>query len=500
MVSSEQTATIVIEARDRATRTIQRVSKSLSKDLGSSVRSAGLSMLSFTAILSGVGVSLTAFIIKMREWVRNIGTARRAVALLSLQLQSTGFSADAANRAVEGLRNNISRLALSALVKADDALRQWLLSFSPASQKRIDDFAENLAKLTGITKDQAFLAALEASAGNFADLERILGVATGTYTTFAEAEEAVVQGMKDIAAMQTPLERVAVFLKDVLFDLFVGTFIDSGQLFAKAFNAAVEKVLNPQAAFAHMKEKWIEFFDDVVGAVFQANRILQLLNDWTVDVGLAVLGSWDLFWAERGVRFALKIVSALWDGVSKLVGALAARGTKIAQHVWGGISTFFTDKVPRFFTNTVKNAIMQSLGTLLPWMEERGLVLGFRVLAGLMGIKDGVVDMGKDIPRWIWRGMDSMRSWLWGRVTDFIDSIREAMESALGINSPSKVMVGIGKNMAEGLAMGLRGGMGGSGRISQPLVVQIGNSTFARAVIEVVDGKMTLKEPGLGLT
>ena len=111
--------------------------------------------------------------------------------------------------------------------------------------------------------------------------------------------------------------------------------------------------------------------------------------------------------------------------------------------------------------------------------------------------------IGKAIVQGIWDGMNSLRQWIWERVREFIDSVRRAMEGALGIGSPSRVTMEMGKSMAQGLVMGMQSGIrqgGVSRHITQPLELQIGGRSFGRAILEVVDDSLRLREPGLGLT
>ena len=67
---------------------------------------------------------------------------------------------------------------------------------------------------------------------------------------------------------------------------------------------------------------------------------------------------------------------------------------------------------------------------------------------------DDMLEIGKDIVRGLWKGIQSMVKWLTDKVGGFADGIVGKMKKTLGIHSPSKVFAEIGKFMAEGLGIG----------------------------------------------
>lgn len=65
-----------------------------------------------------------------------------------------------------------------------------------------------------------------------------------------------------------------------------------------------------------------------------------------------------------------------------------------------------------------------------------------------------ILNIGKDIVRGIWDGIQSLAGWLWDQVSGFVGGIVDNVKGALGIHSPSRVFAGIGENMALGLGDG----------------------------------------------
>lgn len=69
------------------------------------------------------------------------------------------------------------------------------------------------------------------------------------------------------------------------------------------------------------------------------------------------------------------------------------------------------------------------------------------------------IQIGSNIVKGIWEGIQSGWAWLVNMVRTNIDNLLLSIKSLLGISSPSKVFMGIGKNMALGIGAGFADGM-----------------------------------------
>ena len=196
---------IVIVAEDRATRKIKQVGDSLRKNLGSSVRSAALSMISFTAILSGVGVSVTALLVIAKKFVGEIQKTNRAAALLGLQFRQMGFDADRASSAVGSLRDNLSRTAVQAAAGADRELKLFLATLTEVSLVDLDKMAEQMHRAFGKDQEKSFIAVAEAANKFMKPLNDLLGT---DFKDFKEAQVGVQERFENWLAMRTALERM----------------------------------------------------------------------------------------------------------------------------------------------------------------------------------------------------------------------------------------------------------------------------------------------------
>lgn len=78
------------------------------------------------------------------------------------------------------------------------------------------------------------------------------------------------------------------------------------------------------------------------------------------------------------------------------------------------------------------------------------------IIAGMTDtLIDGISDfeeIGANLVRGLWDGIQSLAGWLWGKVSDWISSIWDGITDFFGIASPSKQMAWVGEMLVEGLA------------------------------------------------
>ena len=133
----------------------------------------------------------------------------------------------------------------------------------------------------------------------------------------------------------------------------------------------------------------------------------------------------------------------------------------------------------------VTQSITTIINTLVDWVVDHleliidtGIKIIMALINGLIGaipnlvaklpqivraITDGlgqavgqVVQIGANIVKGIWEGILSVKDWLGQMIGGFLGGIFDGMKKALGIHSPSRVYMGIGKNIGLGLAEGIR--------------------------------------------
>ena len=113
--------------------------------------------------------------------------------------------------------------------------------------------------------------------------------------------------------------------------------------------------------------------------------------------------------------------------------------TDAVKKVWTG----FTEWLPKAFEEVKKFA---------------NKVIGFvgDIVDAYLALPSKMFNIGKNILEGLWNGMRNMIGWLKSKVLDLFEDILPSWaKKALGIKSPSRVFAGIGKNIADGLWTGL---------------------------------------------
>ena len=117
-----------------------------------------------------------------------------------------------------------------------------------------------------------------------------------------------------------------------------------------------------------------------------------------------------------------------WDKVTEVVGKVWEAIKDFAKYAWDAIKGF-GKRVSGFVDDVIED---------------------FKALPGAM------LSVGRDIISGIWKGMQSMASWLKTKVFDFFGNLIPGWaKKVLGIGSPSKVFARYGRFIVEGLAVGI---------------------------------------------
>lgn len=157
-------------------------------------------------------------------------------------------------------------------------------------------------------------------------------------------------------------------------------------------------------------------------------------------------GNWGLAW--DGVK---EIASAGWE----LIKGLFELHKRILGEIWDAIG----DKVigaAKAMMSGALNAI-DSLWNdeVKPWF----LGLPNNIVSAIGDVGSKLWDVGVSIVQGLINGVKSMIGEVTGAVGGVIDAIPDVAKKLLHINSPSLVMAGIGRSIAEGLSVGMTDGM-----------------------------------------
>jgi len=109
---------------------------------------------------------------------------------------------------------------------------------------------------------------------------------------------------------------------------------------------------------------------------------------------------------------------------------------EVITSIVGALGQAIIDNLPTIIAEIV-NAVPQSIA---------GTVSTF----GSLMYK--IVEIGGNIVKGLWSGIQQLASWLWDKVSGWISSIWDGICDFFGIHSPSKEMAWVGEMLVKGLA------------------------------------------------
>ncbi len=167
-----------------------------------------------------------------------------------------------------------------------------------------------------------------------------------------------------------------------------------------------------------------QIVDEVVGAILDSIPLL-------VDAGVALL----VALIENLPQIITQILTAIPQIIGGILNALNGNVGKVAETGFK-VLTSLIQNLPSIIVEIVK-AVPQIIS---------GIVTAF---TGSMG---QIVSVGANIVRGLWQGIQSLRDWLWSKVSSWISSIWDGICDFFGIASPSKQMAWAGEMLVTGLA------------------------------------------------
>lgn len=263
---------------------------------------------------------------------------------------------------------------------------------------------------------------------------------------------------------------------------------------SETFRNAVDPLIQRLVAFAGtvkaaferggLGEAFRVALDGIKGAL--SDLAVWLVTDalpWLRDKASQLAGALGGWLLEAGGKLRENLPGWLGNLTEWLVGTalpwLIIKGTEFANALSGWVI----------------DAGLKLLKNLPGWLLDFGIWL---VTDALPAVARFGTDIATEMVEGLIRGLGQMASKLWDSLTEFIkDNVPGPIKKALGIDSPSKVMAGFGRNIGEGLALGITGASGlvadaaqGLAMAAQPSLspMQIGLAGFTPAELPSSSG------------
>lgn len=201
----------------------------------------------------------------------------------------------------------------------------------------------------------------------------------------------------------------------------------------------------------------IQFLMPVVVMVFSViaqviGTVMQIVMGIIQVVMGIISGNWGMVW--DGI---LNIFSGIWNTILAVVGGVLAVLGSIVISGLSGLFGFIGDilgNIGQFFSDTwnnIINGVSGFIGNILGYFQG----LPGQIMGALSGAASWLFNVGKDIINGLINGVQSMIGAIGNAILSLVPGpIVGVFKAALGIQSPSRVFRGFGKNIVEGLILG----------------------------------------------
>ena len=152
---------------------------------------------------------------------------------------------------------------------------------------------------------------------------------------------------------------------------------------------------------------------------------------------------------DAGINLFVTLIQALPEIIEMILTAIPKIITSIIDAL--------IDNIPLIIQTGID--LFTSLITNLPMIIVEIVKAVPQILSAIInGFSSGfsqMADVGKNLVRGLWEGIQSLAGWIWDKVSNWAGDLWSGIKNFFGIHSPSKKMAWIGDMMMEGLANGI---------------------------------------------
>ena len=185
-----------------------------------------------------------------------------------------------------------------------------------------------------------------------------------------------------------------------------------------------------------------------------------------ISTGLQVLsGDWEGAWntikatAQTVWDGIQQIISGAWTAITGVVTLALAGVTTALATAWASISSAATtgwESVKSAISTAwenIKTAVTNGISSVVTLMEG----LPGKAVAAIGDLSGLLVGAGKALVQGLIDGMNSLLEAVKNKASELANAAANAVKGALGIKSPSTVMIEYGENIGQGLVLGMAG-------------------------------------------
>lgn len=325
------------------------------------------------------------------------------------------------------------------------------------SSGKVQEYAENAYKTAGLSANQY----METVTSFSASLLQSLGGDTAAAADYAD--QAVTDMSDNANKFGTSMESIQNAYQGFAKQNY--TMLDNLKLGYGGTKEEMERLIadanRVKEANGEMANLSIDSFADVTEAI----HIIQ------EEMGIAGATAQE---AEGTISGSAASMKAAWTNLVTGMADENANVDKLLNEFLGSVETMGKNVLP--VIKNILTSMVQTIEERGPEMLAEGVVMLGQFAAGLIKAIPETVskipqiikaivsefknrgpefqNIGKDIVRGLWNGINAMASWIKSKVSSFMSDIVSGAKKVLGIQSPSKVFAEMGGFMAEGLGEG----------------------------------------------
>lgn len=149
---------------------------------------------------------------------------------------------------------------------------------------------------------------------------------------------------------------------------------------------------------------------------------------------------------QAGIDLLISLIGALPTIITTIVNAIPQIISGIVNALIGNIDKIIMAGVELFV------ALIENLPTIIVEIVKAVPQIIAGIIEAFGSLMYKIVEIGGNIVKGLWDGIQQLASWLWNKVSGWISSIWDGICDFFGIHSPSKEMAWVGEMLVRGLA------------------------------------------------
>ena len=149
---------------------------------------------------------------------------------------------------------------------------------------------------------------------------------------------------------------------------------------------------------------------------------------------------------QAGIDLLISLIQALPQIITTIVQAIPQIISGIVNALVGYIDKIIMAGVQLFV------ALIENLPTIIVEIVKAVPQIIAGIVKAFGSLMYKIVEIGGNIVKGLWSGIQQLASWLWDKVSGWISSIWDGICDFFGIHSPSKEMAWVGEMLVKGLS------------------------------------------------